>query len=135
MPASISLPHRGVVTRLGVSRIHGIGVFAIAPIRAGMNPFANDDRPIRWIDATVVDTLAPESPQRALYSDFGIRRAGLIGCPETFDILGSGWYVNEPSIGTEPNMIATAGFDLIASRDIMAGEELTLCYRTFSDIT
>ncbi len=127
------LPHKGVRTRLGVSPIHGIGVFAIISIAAGENPFLNDNRDIRWVDAAVVDRLPPDSTERALYRDFGIRRGNLIGCPETFDVLGTGWYVNEPLAGSEANMIVTSAFDLITSRNIASGEELTVLYKTFSD--
>ena len=133
MSVAVELPHHGVLTRLGVSAIHGIGVFAIAAIAARENPFRNDNRDICWVDVAAVERLPPGSPERALYRDFGIRRGKLIGCPQTFDLLGTGWYVNEPPDGSEPNMIATSEFDMIANRDIEPGEELTVIYKTFSD--
>ena len=61
------------------------------------------------------------------------RRDGKLGCPANFNLLTVGWYVNEPAEGDEPNLQASADFSLVASRDIIAGEELTARYKTFSD--
>jgi hypothetical protein len=38
--------------RLGASAIHGIGVFAIKPIRAGTHLFADDRSGLVWVDKT-----------------------------------------------------------------------------------
>ena len=126
------LPHSRVMTRLRVSRIHGIGVFAIVPIPAGANPFESDQREDRWVDAEQIDALSG-SPQWQLYHDFGIRRGSKIGCPESFDVLGSGWYVNEPRPGDEPNLVCSPQLEFAAARDIAPGEELTIRYSTFSE--
>lgn len=125
------LPHHGVWVRLGISAVHGIGVFAIRDIPAHTDVFANDDRPLRWVAVADLERLGPA--ERALYHDFGIRRGDTIGCPANFNLLGPGWYLNEPGPGVPANMRATDDFALVAARNIAAGEELTVRYATFSD--
>ena len=126
-----TLPHDQVLVRLGCSPIHGIGVFALQDIKAGTNVFATDERDITWVAADDLQNL--EDFQRALYRDFAIRRGNEFGCPESFNLLTVGWYVNEPSAGEAPNLVATPAFDLIAARNITRGEELTIRYSSFSD--
>lgn len=133
MLESAALPHRGVTTRLGVSLIHGVGVFATTSIPAGANPFPGDMREFIWIDAALVARLPAGSPERRLYEEFGVRRGGRIGCPASFDLLAPGWFVNEPAEGTAANLFATEAVEMFAARDIVAGEELTVVYSTFSD--
>lgn len=115
--------------RLGVSAIHGVGVFALAAIAEGTNVFARDQRPLTWVDAASLEGIAPF--ERAFYEDFAIRRSGYFGCPESFDQLSVGWYVNEPNYGEAPNLVPTPDDQLIAARDIAAGEELTVDYAAF----
>ena len=122
------LPHEGVQVRLGVSGIHGIGVFAEEPIGAGTNVFATDTRDITWVTSSLLTDGSLENFQRRFYEDFAIRSGDELGCPANFALLTAGWYVNEPYAGEEPNLIATADFDLVASRDIAPGEELTILY-------
>jgi hypothetical protein len=128
-----SLPHSGVHARLGPSSIHGIGVFAIESIALGTNVFENDRRLLRWIDAAALETMALSLAERKLYGDFGVRRGNQIGCPENFNLLSVGWYVNEPLPGEKPNLHATDQLDMVATRDIAAGEELTIDYALFSE--
>ena len=125
------LPHERVRVRLAPSQIAGIGVFAIEPIARGTNLFANDRLAIRWIDEEEVASL--EAPKRALYDDFAIRQDGKLGCPENFNLLTVGWYLNEPADGAQPNAGMTRDYEIIAARDIEEGEELTINYSTFSD--
>ena len=126
-------PHDRVLTRLGVSAIHGIGVFATRPLAAGTQVFSRDARDIVWVDGAVVAALPAASPERRFYDDFAIRRAGAYGCPPSFDLLGTGWYVNEPAAGVAPNIAVGPGFEMFAARDIADGEELTVAYASFSD--
>ena len=123
-----NLPHVGVLTRLGPSSIHGVGVFALVSIPAGTVLFAHDQHEIRWIDAAEVDRATLDPPSRAFYRDFAIRRDGRLGCPASFDLLTPGWFVNRPRDGFEPNLRATRDFNLVSVRDIAAGEELTIDY-------
>ena len=132
-PDDDRLPHSGVLTRLGVSEVHGVGVFAINPIAAGTNVFPNDRREIVWVDAALVEALPATAPERRLYLDFGIRRGALIGCPPSFDLLGTGWYLNRPADGVAANVAADEAYEMRALRDIAVGEELCVDYASFSD--
>ena len=125
------LPHERVRVRLAPSPIAGIGVFAIEPIQKGTSLFANDKLAIKWIDEQDVADL--EGPKRELYDDFAIRKDGKLGCPENFNLLTVGWYLNEPVDGAKPNARMTRNYEIIAARDIEAGEELTILYSSFSD--
>jgi methylase of polypeptide subunit release factors len=126
------LPHEGVFARLAPSSIHGIGVFAQQRIEAGTNVFANDRREIDWVPAAVLEDGAIPPRRRQFYADFAIRRGTELGCPDNFNLLTVGWYLNEPLAGEQPNIVATADFDLVAMRDIEAWEELTVDYSSFA---
>ena len=126
-------PHEGVSVRLGVSPIHGIGVFAQQPIAAGTNVFPNDTREISWAPRSLLTDQSLLPFQRRFYEDFAIRLADQLGCPANFNLLTVGWYVNEPAEGLDPNLVPTANFDLLALRDIQAGEELTVRYASFCE--
>ena len=128
----VPLPHVGVLARLGVSSIHGIGVFAGKNIAEGTLVFENDQRPLRWVDKAAVDESVPSPFEQALYDDFAIRRDGQLGTPESFDVLSVGWYVNEPAAGTLPNLRAGPETTFFAARDIQCGEEQTITYADFS---
>jgi hypothetical protein len=127
------LPHDDVYVRLGISRIEGIGVFAIRPIPEGTNIFANDRIEIVWVAAEDVEKSAPTPGQRAFYEDFAIRRDGRLGCPVNFHNLTPGWYCNQPAEGDDPNVRVEEDFSFYAARDIAEGEELTIRYDQFSD--
>jgi FRG domain-containing protein len=43
------LPHTGILTRLKPSPIHGVGVFAIVPIKKDTRLFSQDSDEMRWI--------------------------------------------------------------------------------------
>jgi hypothetical protein len=126
-------PHSDVYARLQASPIHGVGVFAIRDITAGTNVFGNDLHAIKWVDASVLEQAALSDAERQLYVDFGVRKGALIGCPENFNLLSVGWYVNQPTAGEEANLRATEELEMVAVRDVRAGEELTVSYALFSE--
>jgi SET domain-containing protein len=127
------LPHEDVYVRLGISGVHGIGVFAIRPIPRGTNIFPNDSQPICWVEVEALDQSRPDEPARRFYDDFGIRQGDRIGCPRTFENLTPGWYLNEPPEGGRANVRADPDFSFFASRDIEEGEELLIDYASFSE--
>ncbi|HEX8467603.1 MAG TPA: SET domain-containing protein [Allosphingosinicella sp.] len=127
------LPHEGVYVRLGLSSVHGIGVFAIRPIAAGTDIFANDLVPLVWVSKAELERSNLTPAERAFYHDFGINRGDRIGCPANFHNLTPGWYLNEPAPGAEANVASTGGLGFIARRDIAEGEELSIDYSEFSD--
>jgi hypothetical protein len=126
------LPHTGVYTRLRPSKIHGIGVFAIRKIKKGTNIFSGDDADMVWMKKSSLRGLPGEI--RRLYEDFAVIRNNGIeyGCPKSFNVLTVGWYLNESE---NPNVGCDKGFDFFALRDIVAGEELTVDYSTYSEPT
>jgi hypothetical protein len=127
------LPHEAVFVRLGVSRVHGIGVFAICPIARGTRIFANDSLPVTWVEQDMLDGADLSAAQARLYRDFGIRKGGMIGCPLNFNYLTPSWYLNEPPQGVAANVATDADLDFFACRDIEEGEELTIVYSQFSE--
>lgn len=129
----MKLPHEGVHVRLGLSALHGIGVFAIRPIPAGTDIFANDRVPLVWVSRAELERAELTSAERAFYHDFGINRGDRIGCPANFNNLTPGWYLNRPAPGAEANVESDDLFAFVALRDIAEGEELTIDYAGFSD--
>lgn len=127
------LPHHDVYVRLGLSRVHGIGVIAIRDIREGTNIFANDRVELVWVDKAALDDARLTEAERAFYHDFGISRGDRIGCPVNFHNLTPGWYLNEPTPGDDPNVTVDADLNFYARRLISEGEELTVRYQDFSD--
>jgi hypothetical protein len=129
----VNLPHEGVYVRLRLSAVHGIGVFAIRPIPAGTDIFANDLVPLVWVDKAELAAADLTDAERAFYHDFGINRGDRIGCPANFHNLTPGWYLNRPAPGAEANVRSTDRLGFIARRDIAEGEELTIDYESFSE--
>ena len=128
-----ALPHESVYVRLGLSDVHGIGVFAIRDIPEGTNIFADDQVDLVWVDSAELDRAGIGEEQRRLYADFGIRSGERIGCPVSFNNLTPGWYLNEPPPGAEPSIHVDERLNFIARRRIEKGEELTVRYADFSD--
>ena len=123
------LPHKGVYTRLGRSAIHGIGVIAIRDIPKGTNVFEGDNSKIVWINKSEFLNIEPEI--RKLYDDFCVIKSDKYGCPENFNSLTVGWYLNESK--DNPNVCCTENYEFITTRDIKKGEELLANYSEYSD--
>ena len=126
---ALGLPHGGVYTRLGTSKTHGVGVFAIGKIRKGAKVFGSDEAGMVWIDKHKTERL----PNRVkkLYEDFAVLKNGRYGCPASFNQLTPAWYLNESR--TKPNVRCDENYDFFATREIKAGEELLASYPQYSD--
>ena len=126
------MPHDDVYVRLGVSKIHGVGVFAIRHIKKGTDPFMHDNNQIVWIKDEEVQKLKEDNQELyKFYEDFCVFKDGYWGAPPNFNQLTSSWFLNNSE---DPNMQCD-GEDYIffAKRDIEKGEELTADYSTYSE--
>jgi len=127
-------PHYKVYTRLGSSKIHGIGVIAIRNIPKGTDIFYGDEKQ-NLVEVKKEEVKKIKDPStRKLYEDFCIIKSNVYLCPINFNQMTVGWYLNEPKNGEKPNVGCDVQRDYIfyALRDIKKGEELTVDYSTFS---
>ncbi len=122
------LPHDGVSTRLGRSRIHGVGVFAIRKIQKGTKLFPGDVDDMIWIEKDELGRLPKNT--RQLYEDFAVLKDGRYGSPLSFNRLTPSWYLNHSKT---PNVHCDRNYDFTALRTINRGEELTVDYSTYSE--
>lgn len=121
-------PHFGVHTRIGRSKIHGVGIVAIRPIRKGTYIFFPDDDKLRWVNAAEVRRLPKEI--RKLYEDFCIKKGKKYGCPVNFNKLTPAWFLNHSA---SPNVAIDDDYRFYALKNIAKGDELTTDYRTYSE--
>ena len=121
-------PHDDVYARIGLSRIHGVGVLAIRDIPRGTQLFRGEDERVVWVRRGTIRRLPPEL--RRLYTDFGMAWGERIGVPRTLNMLSVGWYLNHSD---RPNVEADEDGRFHTLRRIRKGEELTADYRTFSE--
>ena len=116
-----------VPTRLSQSPIHGLGVFAVAPIAASM-PVWRFERGLDMEFSPDIVTTLPEHVQ-AFFSHYGYldRNVGrIILC---FDDARFVNHSDAPNVATDYAQ-DPYGLD-VALRDIAAGEELTMDYANF----
>ena len=128
MPLKRRAPHDHVYTRIGRSRIHGVGVVAIRDIPAAAAVFQGEDERVVWVSRAVVRKLP--KPLRQLYEDFAMYWGERFGVPRTLNMLSVGWYVNH---SPRPNVEADEDGRFHTLRRIKKGEELLADYRTFAD--
>jgi hypothetical protein len=107
---------------------HGVGVFAIRPIPAGMRLFKGDTGSTLRVPKAIVDRIV-EPALRKMYYDFCPTLENSFIAPTDFNRLTMEWYMNH---STDPNVMADPNLRFSASRFISVGEELTTDYRTFS---
>ncbi len=122
------MPHDGVYARIGLSRIHGVGVRAIRDIPVGTLVFRGESPRVAWVSRAAVRRL-PKAI-RALYEDFGMVWGEQLGVPPNLNRLSVGWYVNHSH---HPNVEAGDDGCFRALRLIRKGEELSADYRTYVD--
>jgi SET domain-containing protein len=124
------LPHNKVYTRLGVSNIHGIGVFAITNIEKGTPLFEYDNTEMVWVNAKEIQNLSPKIKQ--LYDDFCVIKNNktIYGCPANFNQLTMAWYMNHSE---NPNVEIDPEYNFTTKQQIKDGEELTINYNDFSE--
>jgi len=112
-----------VPTFLAPSPIHGIGLFAAAPIPAGTILWRLDesfDRAVDEVELARLDVVAQLQVQRYAYVD-PVRRVRIL-CGDDARFFN---HADDANCRDEPDSDGTA---TVAVRDIAAGEELTWDY-------
>jgi SET domain len=121
-----------VFCRVGVSKIHGVGVLAIRDIPKGINPMESKGDRFSIVRGKEMRTAFLKMPEE-------IKQLVIDMCPERvaddeWDIplfglnsISVAWYLNHSD---RPNMVEHHG-DFISKRKIRKGEELTVNYGTY----
>lgn len=124
------LPHYKVFTRLGISNIHGIGVFAIQDILEGTSLFEFDNTQMTWINVAEIQNASSKIKQ--LYEDFCVTKNDktLYGCPVNFNQMTMAWYMNHSD---DPNVESDNHYNFVSRKNIKNGEELTINYNDFGE--
>jgi SET domain-containing protein len=118
-----------VPTRLAQSSLHGLGVFAVAPIPKGTALWRFTPGLDMEFDASIVETL-PEHV-RQFFAHYGYLDKNVKRIVLCFDDARFVNHSDTPNIATDYTQDAY-GLD-VALRDIAAGEELTMDYREFEE--
>ncbi len=121
-------PHDNVYTRLGISKIHGIGVFAIRDIPKEIKVFKGEDSKLIWFSKEKVDKLPAKI--KKLYEDFCVLENGNYGAPDNFNNITVGWYLNHNP--KNPNIRCNRDCEYVSIRKIKVGEELSVDYSKFA---
>ena len=117
--------------RLQPSGIHGVGVFAVRDIPRRKNPFLTMPRYAQPGLVKIIDSELQKLPPglSATIQALFIPNDGVLHIPTSgTNIVHIAAYLNH---STAPNLRTGDGFDFIAVRKILAGEELTVDYRTY----
>ena len=130
MKAKLKHSHENVYCRIGASKIQGAGVFAIRDIPKGVDAFKGDYSKFKkYKIKTVMKGLSPD--RRKMYEDFCVFNGEYMWCPENFNHITLGWFLNHSNT---PNMAPNKEENsFVALRKIKAGEELTFDYKNYSD--
>lgn len=106
------------------SPIAGVGVFATHGIKKGTRLRVFSGEPTRKMKLSEVK--ASGNPQLAKFVEFfAVASEGTVYMPANFSVMAVGWYMNHAD---KPNAHHDAGYKYFASRDIQAGEEITINY-------
>jgi len=122
---------RDCYCRLQPSKIHGIGVFAVRDIPKGRYPFKTIPKYANFgyvrITEDELDALPPTLSK--LIRELFIPTDGKMHVPNYgTNMIRLNCYLNH---SIKPNMRTRNGYDFVASRKILVGEELTVDYRTY----
>ena len=124
---------KNVYCRLEASP-HGVGVFAVKDIPAGVNPFVGprtaQDEWIKIPESEVCENHEIPEAVKLMTEDFFIWENGFIYFPPLgMNELGVGYYVNHSK---NPNLREESK-EFITLREVKVGEELTADYETYTD--
>lgn len=125
-----------VFVRIGVSKIHGIGVIAIRPIPKGIDPFCERELDLEFIaipDWRIQDNPRIPSGVKELVRDLSSVSEGMRKIPVTgYNSASATFYMNHSAY---PNVALDKEGHWVSLRPIRRGEELTIDYDTFCDPT
>ena len=112
--------------RLRPSPIHGIGVFAIRPIPAGVDPFEGCYRGLST-KLREADLVGMDPAVREMVRDYFVLWEGDIwACTRGLNAIDVQYYLNHSD---NPDMVTLdGGSHFLAGRDVEVGEELTVDY-------
>lgn len=129
MILTVDAPHFHLHTRIKVSPLHGVGVFAIRDIPAGTRLFLGDAGKTVLIPVEAVDAIE-EAEIRQMYADFCPVIDGHFVAPANFNQITMGWYLNHSE---SPNVTVTSDLQFVTSGLIAKGEEVLANYSTYSN--
>lgn len=112
-----------VPTHIKASPIHGLGLFASAPIAAGTVWWVFDRRVDRLFTDSQIGDLPEPMRQHLVHYGYRLRSGGVVHCGD------DARFVNHADT---PNSREGDGGCSIAARDIAAGEEITEDYGSFA---
>lgn len=123
-----------VYTRVQVSKIHGIGVFAIRDIPQGIDPFFEEKQKLEFIGINAAaienDPGIPEGVKQYV-RDVCSNKNGVRNFPVAgFNSITTAFLMNHSD---SPNMGHDANNYSVTLRPIKQGEELTQDYMIFND--
>ena len=118
-----------VPTRLAQSAIHGLGVFAVAPIASGTPVWRFAKGLDMEFDPAIVDTLLPHV--RGFFEHYGYLDRNMRRIILCFDDARFVNHSDTPNVATDYAQ-DPYGLD-VALRDMAAGEELTMNYEGFEE--
>ena len=105
---------------------YGVGVFAAHDIKKGVHLRLFGDK--ETIDLRSI--MRPKDTVPDIFRQYCIDRGGKLVCPKDFGCMHVGWYLNHSK---ESNTSRDVGFKWYASRDIKAGEEITIDYNSLEE--
>ena len=122
---------RDCYCRLQPSNIHGIGVFAVRDIPRGRNPFNTIPKYANFGYVRITEdelNALPSKLSEAVRALF-IPTDGVMHIPNYgLNVIRLNSYLNHSA---KPNMRTGDGYDFVAMRKILVGEELTVDYRKY----
>lgn len=115
-----------VYCRIGISKIHGVGVIAIRDIPEGTNPFVGSSES-DYIPFTKQELINIDSEVMKMIDDFFITRGNEVLIPmHGLNGIDLSYFMNHSDT---PNIRADhQGNNFIAIKNITKGEELTINY-------
>ena len=114
-----------VETYLGMSALHGIGLFAARDIQAGELIWCMDEGFDHVLSAQAIEAL-PEVPRRAMQRYTYRVAEGYVLCEDDARFMN---HADDPNVDERQDEQGRA--INVAARAIMRGEELTVDYRVF----